>query len=74
MKVTKRVTAKKPGFLAAYARARGISHVAMRKQLMRVGVDYSQPFNWTVVDRLLDGARRLGRDHLRKRPVRNPHV
>jgi hypothetical protein len=65
---------RKPGYLAAYAKARGISHVAMRKQLIRAGVNYLEPFDWKVADRLLDGARHLVRDSYRLREVRNPYV
>ncbi len=57
---------KKPGYLAAYARAWGISHVAMRKHLMRAGIDYHKPFNWDRADELLDGMRHLCRDPYRK--------
>jgi hypothetical protein len=60
------------GFLSEYARHAGISKQAMAKQLQRFGIDYSKPFDWDKVDRLLDDYRHLGRDHLRKRIVRHP--
>jgi hypothetical protein len=63
---------KKPGYLAEYARARGITHAGMRKQLLRVGINYLEPFSWEIADRLLDGARHLARDSYRLRRVVHP--
>jgi hypothetical protein len=65
---------RKPGYLAAYSKARGISHVAMRKLLIRAGVNYLEPFDWKVVDRLLDAGRHLARDSYRLRKVIHPYV
>jgi hypothetical protein len=63
---------KRPGYLQAYADHCGISRQAMQKQLIRLGIDYLQPFNFAEVDRLLDSYRHLGRDHLRRRRVGTP--
>jgi hypothetical protein len=62
------------GFLSEYARHASISKQAMAKLLQRAGVDYHRPFNCDEVDRLLDGARHPGRDHLRRRRVRHLYV
>ena len=58
------------GFLSEYARHLGISKQGAAKLLQRAGVNYHRPFDFDEVDRLLDGARHPGRDHLRQRRVR----
>ncbi len=60
---------RKPSYVVPYARARGISPQAMLKQLRRAGVNPLVPFDWERADKLLNGCRRIGRDHLRKRKV-----
>jgi hypothetical protein len=61
---------RRKGFLSAYAAHCGISKQAAAKLLRRAGINYHRPFNWDEVDRMLDGARHPGRDHLRQRRVR----
>lgn len=62
---------KGTGYLSAYARHAGILKQGMAKLLQRAGIDYSRPFDWDAVDRLLDSNRDLSREHLRKRRVRH---
>lgn len=65
---------RRKGLLSEYARHAGISKQAMAKLLQRAGVDYTKPFDWDEVDRLLDGYRHPGRDHLRRRIVRHSNA
>jgi hypothetical protein len=48
---------KKPGYLTAYPRHCGISHVALDN--IRAGADYTKPFDFDAVDELLDAYRRV---------------
>ena len=57
---------KHPGYLTAYAAYAGISRQAMAKQLQRLGIDYSQPFDWEEVDRRRFNQRHPSRDTYRK--------
>lgn len=64
---------KRPGYLSRYAAHAGISRQAAADQLSRVGIDYLQPFDFSMADKRREAARHADRAAFAA-PIYNPNA